>query len=334
VCSSDLLDPAWARQIIRTLMSVQRSDGWFPRQYSALGRTGKHDLRDYVDAGCFVIELLHDYLCFSKDWSLLQATEPWLDKDDQASIWQHALAAMDYYVRPKNIGEHGLCKIRGGEWLDSLSQAGSLGRGEAVMTTNQAIIALAQMSEILAYLNQRGHKLAADSQRLLKLYARKKKSFRAAIRRHAFNRAGYFSSVFNDGGKWLFSERDPDGARRVYGPANWYSIASGAAGPDLVDSALTAMDALKCADGYRVMHPPMGRKPIAHVGRGGSGDQPAGLWENGTVYNHGSHGFLARALATAGRGDLLYQVLLYLMPYDQTKHPVASVMTPPYAIVN
>ena len=158
---------------------------------------------------------LHDYLCFSKDWDLLQAAEPWLDKDDQASIWRHALAAMDYYIKDENIGEHGLCKIRGGEWLDSLSQAGSLGRGEAVMTTNQAIIALTQMSEILTYLRQRGHKLAAGSQRLLQLYARKKESFRAAVRRHAFNKAGYFNSVFNDGGKWLFSAKDPDGVRRV-----------------------------------------------------------------------------------------------------------------------
>ncbi|MEG2597322.1 MAG: hypothetical protein RR977_02750, partial [Oscillospiraceae bacterium] len=49
---------------------------------------------------------------------------------------------------------------------------------------------------------------------------------------------------------------------------------------------------------------------------------------------HGSQGFLARALATAGEGDKLLETLLWLMPFDQSKHPTELAMTAPYAIVN
>ena len=73
------LDVEWSRDILVGLFSCQRSDGWFPRQYSAEGRTGKHDLRQYADGGIFVLEFLYEYLCFSRDWSLL---------DEQDASWQ------------------------------------------------------------------------------------------------------------------------------------------------------------------------------------------------------------------------------------------------------
>jgi cellobiose phosphorylase len=328
------LNPDWCREIIQTLMGCQRTDGWFPRQYSAMGRHGKHDLREYVDAGCWALELLYEYLCFTKDWALLDAELPWLNSDKPATVWRHARAAMEYFIRPENLGEHGLVKIRGGEWLDSVNCAGLKGRGEAVMTSCQAVIALTYMSSIveqLAKLNRMARSRARD---LLHLYSRKKRELSESLRNHACNRDGYFNGMFNDDGKWIYSNHDPDGVRRVYGGSNWFAIASGVAVPERVDSVLKEMKFLKCPAGYRLLHPPLGRKPIPHLGRGGSGDMPEGLWENGTVYNHGSQGFLCRALAVAGRGDQLLEVMRYLYPFDQKNHPIRSTMTPPYAITN
>lgn len=70
------------------------------------------------------------------------------------------------------------------------------------------------------------------------------------------------------------------------------------------------------------------------VGRAASGDAPAGFAENGNVYNHGSHGFLLRALASAGDGDALFDTLNWLLPFDQSKHPTYMAMSAPYSIVN
>jgi len=326
------LAPAWSRDILLTLFSCQRSDGWFPRQYSAAGRKGKHDLRGHVDAGCWIIELLYTYLCYTKDWSLLDESLPWLDSDENATVLDHALGAIEFYLRDENIGVHGLCKIGEGDWLDTVNRAGVKGRGESVTVTCLAIIAMTQMSAILEHLAG-GAVPRETAQSDRKRYAQHCNQFRDNLTTHALNSDGYFNSVFNDEGCWIFSNADGDGQRRVYGPANWFAVSCGAAG-EHTDSVLKQMEFLKAPHGYRLYWPPMGKVPIAAVGRAGSGDQPAGLWEHGNVYNQGSHGFLGRALAAAGRGDLLYEVLGYLLPYDQNKHPLAETLSAPYAVVN
>ena len=91
---------------------------------------------------------------------------------------------------------------------------------------------------------------------------------------------------------------------------------------------------LKCDKGYRLFWPYLGDKPIKKVGRIASGDAPPCFGENGNVYNHGSQGFLARALSVANEGDKLFDTLKWIMPYDTSKHPTKIAFTPPYAIVN
>jgi hypothetical protein len=327
------LDAPWTRALILTELTCQRSDGWFPRQYSAIGRKGRHDLRGHVDAGCWVVELIHEYLCATRDFDVLAAPAAWLDRDDEEPVLRHLISAVDYYISQDNIGGHGLCKIREGDWLDAVNRAGLKGRGESVSVTNQAIIALTQAIDILR-LKHSAVTDMADATGLIHRYEEHKKAFRTALRAHAFNKEGFYSSVFNDDGHWLFSDRDPDGERRVYGPASWWSIYSGVAVPDQVDSLLKELKFLKCEAGWRLLWPPMGKKVIPNVGRIGSGDVPGGLWENATAYNQGSHGFLGRALAVAGKGDLLFESLQQLLPYDQKRHPTSAVLTPPYAVVN
>jgi hypothetical protein len=360
------LDGQWSGRILETLMSCQRSDGWFPRQYSALGRKGKHDLRGHVDAGAWVIELLYEYLCHTRDFEVLSKRLPWMDSDREDTVLCHCLKALGFYLREDHTGEHGLCKIGEGDWLDSVNRAGIAGRGESVMVTNQVIIALTYMLDIINLIKagntgvgtgNAGHGAgsagagaesiealtgnvdaygidALEADTLIGLYSRKRQELKDNLKKHACNKEGYFNSVFNDDGKWLFSDEDPDGRKRIYGPANWYSVSSGAAVPEQVDSVLKTLEFLKCEMGYRLYWPPMGDIPLDKVGRSGSGDLPAGLWENGNAYNQGSHGFLGRALAVAGKGDLLYESLRYLLPYDQTKHPTEKTLTPPYAVVN
>ncbi|HMB01652.1 MAG TPA: hypothetical protein VKS21_11755, partial [Spirochaetota bacterium] len=216
----------------------------------------------------------------------------------------------------------------------SVNRCGVKGRGETVSVTNQTIMSLQYTKMILDKLTEMKKMDPAEAENIKQLYDKKITSFTNALNKYAFNKKGYYNSVFNDDGYWLFSDNDPDGEKRVYGPANWFSLMSGAAIPDKVDTVLKQLDFLKFETGYRMYWPPMGRKPIPNVGRAASGDGLIGLWENGTVYNQGSHGFLARGLAAAGKGDLLYEVFKYLTPYDQSKHPVAKTMSPPYAMVN
>ncbi|HEX2924658.1 MAG TPA: hypothetical protein VHP38_00110 [Ruminiclostridium sp.] len=320
------ISPEDCKSVLLTMLSCQKSNGWFPRQYSAQGRKGTHDLRGHVDGGVFVIEFFYMYLCHTGDLAILDETQPWLDSDRESTVMEHIIAAMEYYLAPENIGEHGLCKLGEGDWLDAVNRAGTLGRGESVMVTNQAIISLKYMAEIFRYTGLHVEKIP--------VYMDKINWFEQNLIKHAYNKNGFFNSVFNDSGKWIFSDCDPDGEERPYGPANWYSVSSGIAIKNSEAVVHNVMDKLRSEFGYRLYWPPMGKNPIPNVGRVGSGDAPSGLAENGNAYNHGSHGFLVRALANIGDGNNLFDVLTYMLPYDQQKHPTQLVMSSPYAIVN
>ncbi len=325
------LDPALARARLIEIFSAQRSDGWFLRQYSTLGPEGAHDHRAYVDTGCWVWELLWEYVCAARDFGLLNERVRWLDAKATSTLADHAERLFGYYLSPRNIGEHGLAKIRNGDWNDSVNAAGLEGRGETVMVTCQVVLGLEQAADLFDLLAAKGDRRGA---RVAAKFRRGARRFRKAVLRHALNREGYFNQVFNDAGKWIFTPKDPDGRRRVNGPANSFAVISGIAQGKVRESVFRALDSLKGPNGWRLFWPPIGVPPIDKLGRIGQGDKLPGLGENGTVYNHGAQGFLGRACWTAGRGTMLHRVLVSMFPYDQKCHPVEVQKTPPYGVVN
>lgn len=317
-------EPGQVRSFLLRLFEMERSDGWFVRQFSTLGRRGRHDERPYVDSSFFVWELLYLYLCQTGDWSLLDERVPFTDCDEPATILDHARRVLEYYRHPDNLGEHGFVKIREGDWNDAVNAAGLAGRGESVMASCMAVIAWRQGARLLSARGLAG----SDG------YAQSADDLRAALRKHALNSAGFLNGVFNDAGRWIFSDRDPDGACRLSVPVNAFGVLADIFDPAEIEPLFRRISDTINDHGVPLFWPPFGDDPIPRVGRLATGDLSAGLAENGAPYNHGSHGFLARAAAHAGLGDRLYDLLQWLFPYDQTKHPVHQTKTAPYALVN
>lgn len=319
-----LYDEKWAREILLSLYSNQRTDGWLPRQVTSTGNKACADLRPYSDSGAFLMEFLHEYLALTGDMALLDERISWLDSDETATVYEHLKKSLEHYLAKDNIGEHGLVKIYGGDWLDSVGRAGLKGIGESVMVSCQLVMGLESTAKLMRFLNK--------DQRLADEYLICAETLKKNIYTHAFNAAGFYSSVFTDERRWLFSDCDEDGEERFYGPSNYYAIIAGAA-EGREKGVLDKAECLRSDVGYLLFSPAMGRKPMSCVGRMGSGDQAIGMWENGNVYNH-SQGFRIRALAKAGMGDRLYETLLYMFPYDEKVHPLDVSLTPPYAILN
>lgn len=319
------MDTESCRDIILTMLECQRTDGWFPRQYSANGKHGKHDLRGHVDGGAFFAEFIWKYLAHTRDFAILDKKVEWLDSDECSTVWEHTVRAVEYYISDSNIGEHGLCKIREGDWLDAVNRAGVEGRGESVTVSEQTVMSLRYIIDIAEKTNRE-----IDRSKYLAFAELLKEN----INKHAFNAKNFYNGCFNDGGQWIFSECDPDGEERIYGVSNYYAVISGTAAEEKYPYILHWADKLKCDKGYRLFYPPLGDKPIDNVGRIASGDAPAFMGENANVYNHGSQGFLARALAVMGERERLFDTLKWIMPYDTDKHPTDKTFTPPYAIVN
>lgn len=315
-----LFDSTAARRVLLEILACQRLDGSFPRQFSTSGPDGVHDLRDYVDSGCWVFELLYDYLRYTNDFQIMEEPCRWLDLKENSPVKEHAKRLLEYYLADWNLGEHGLVMLRHGDWNDSFNSAGIKGIGESVMVSCQVVFLLKLAAKLFPDETER--------------YAAKAETMRSAIRRHALNSAGYLNGVYTDDHHWLFSPEDIDGEYRINGAVNSWGIIAGIFETKELPVVLEKLKSLKGPCGYRLFHPPLGVKPIANAGRLGSGDAKPGLAENGTVYNHGSQGFLLRALCVLKQGDFALDVLHHLLPYDQRLHLVEVVKAEPYGILN
>ena len=317
------LKPELGRAMLEEMFACQRSDGSFLRQFSCHGPTGKHDERDYVDSGCWVFELLYDYLCLSGDTEFLNKEINWLDSETASTVEEHAKALLEYYLRAENRGKHGLVKIKGGDWNDSINNAGLLGIGESVMVSCHLVHLLKIAQDIFS-----------DDNELCKSYAGNAAQLKTDLRKHALNDAGFLNGVFTDNKEWIFSDHDRDGAERLNSPVNSFGIIARIFETDELANLFYKFEVLKGPNGYRLFYPPLGEKTIEMAGRMGTGDLYPGNAENGTVYNHGSQGFLLRALASTGEGDRALDVLQHIFSYNQTLHPVEKCKTEPYGILN
>lgn len=316
-------DEKWAREVLLTLYSNQQANGWLPRQVASVEGSKKVDLRSYSDSGAFLMEFLHEYVRLTGDMSVLNEKIGWLDAEGTDMLLNHLLRSVEHYILPENVGEHGLCKIYGGDWLDALNNVGLRGKGESVMVTCQVAMGLKDTAALLRFLQKDVEKAERYEKRAQELLDS------VAV---AYNEKGFYNAVFTDEGRWLFSDCDEDGECRPYGPANYYALCSGAAKGN-EEHVLSALEKLRSPIGYRLCDPAMGRKPMKCAGRMGSGDQQIGMWENGNVYNH-AQGFRIRALASVGRGDELYETLSFLLPYDENIHDPNVTLSPPYAMLN
>lgn len=315
-------DKTACRAVIENIFSKQRSDGWYPRQVP-FGAGEKFDLRHFVDSACFFTEYVYDYLASTDDYGLLDEKFAYYDAPEQLeSGYTHLKKGIEYLTDANNLGEHGLVKMQGGDWLDCLSSAGIKGRGETVMVSCQLVMCLRYLAEITQKRGGNG-----DG------YLQFAKELTETINAASYNESGFYNGVFTDNGEWIFSEKDSDGEKRIYAPTNSYAIISGVAcGKE--KSVVNHLESLKTSDGYKLFSTPFGVKTIDGIGKMGTGDFQPYFAENASVYNHGSQLFYARALAKAGEHEKLYDALNYAMPFNGELHKESSICAAPYAITN
>lgn len=324
------------RKQLLHLFSCQQHNGWFPRQCGE-NRLGPHDLRAYCDGGVYVMELLYEYIAHTKDFDILAENAEYSDGTTD-SVFAHAVRTLRWYLSEENTGKYGLVKIYEGDWFDGVNRAGLQGKGVSVTASAQLIMALRYWFAITSALPQETavrlqQADIIESEKMRSVATARIDTIKTAISQHAFNKSGYFNSVFNDDGKWIFSDNDPDGKARMYGPVNSFVIFSGAATAEQNKSAFDCYDRLKTENGYVMFDPPF-TEPINKVGRVASGDVAVGMWGNGSIYNHGSQGFFCRACAAMGDAVKLHDMLQYVLPYNESIHPIERTRSAPYAIVN
>ncbi len=315
-------DKELCRAVIVNIFSKQRSDGWYPRQVP-FGAGTNFDLRAFVDSACFFTEYVYDYLAYTNDFSILDEEYGYYDSSLVENGLAHLMKGLAYLMQPENLGEHGLVKLQGGDWLDCLGGAGKNGIGETVMVSCQLVMSIRYVAQILEFIGKQvPEEYDCVSQKL-----------QNQINGCAFNEDGFYNGVFTDRREWILSDKDPDGEKRVYVPTNAYAIISGIAkGKEA--AIIENIKSLRTPDGYKLFSEPFGRRLIAGIGKMGTGDFQPYFAENASVYNHGSQAFLLRALAKMGEHELFGDVLGFALPIYEDRHAPDKTCAAPYAITN
>ena len=315
-------DKNLCRDVLTNIFSKQRSDGWYPRQVP-FGNGDKFDLRHFVDSACFFTEFVYDYIAYTDDLTVLTDKFGYYDSDAVESGLEHLTRGVRYLMAEENIGEHGLVKMRGGDWLDCLNAAGIAGRGETVMVSCQLIASIGYLTEILEKMG-----MPVDKE-----YQEFSDKLKAAINKYSYCDEGFYRGVFTDAGEWIFSECDPDGEKRVYAPTNSYAVITGVAeGKEA--RVIENIKSLRCDEGYKLFTTPFGKSEVRNIGKMGTGDFQPYFAENGSIYNHGSQCFFLRALACAKDHEAFSDVLNYALPIDSERHAPDVLCSAPYAITN
>lgn len=316
------LDCEWTKSNMLGLLEHQRRDGWFPRQVSSISRTAPHDMRYFSDGGAFFLELAYEYLTFTRDKSFLEERVYWLDSDEKSTVLEHILQVVSFYLDKVNIGEHGLCKVWYGDWWDPMDKIGMDGIGETVTVTAQMIVNLENFVKVLRWLEKDEYNC------LIEEYLSARRKFIDAMRKHAYNKSGFFNGYYNDNKKWLLSDNDPDGESRLYLVSNAWAIISGCTTREMNDSILKNVKEMSLNEfGYNTNSKGFAVH-IDKAGRKGNGNQP-----NPATYNH-AQSFLTRACCKAGYSEMAYDVTRYVLPIEDKYAPVELTFAPPYALAN
>jgi cellobiose phosphorylase len=256
------MNPARAREILLEAMHHQYQSGFALRGWNPI------DEKSYSDSALWLIFTLTAYLKETGDLALLDEIVTFYD-GGSASVMAHIEAALNSLE--SNKGAHGLCLIKFGDWNDSLTAVGRLGRGESVFLSQLYAEALKEMRDLADFRGDNIPKKDFETRRTNML--------------DAINAAwdgSWYTRCFDDNGKPIGSHENDQA--QIFLEAQAWALISGAADTDRATRLLDSCDErLGTPLGYRLLAPTFSRIDD-NVGRISS--MEPGICENGTIYSH------------------------------------------------
>lgn len=271
----------------------------------------------YQDMPVWIPIAVLTYIKESGDYGVLNEEVAYYDSDIIETVFLHIKRGMDFLY--SNQGVHGLGLWRGGDWNDSMNNCGMQGKGESVWLSIATVKATDDYVEILENCPIANAKAIAEE------IKPKQAVLKENIIKYGFEKDHFIYGI-NDWNEKVGSYENEEG-KMYLNPQTWAVMA----GIFDTEKSQTLMDHveenLKCDYGY-LQNVPSYTKPDPHLGR--ISYFGAGLYENGSVYNHGVM-FKVVADCMLGRGDNAYETLK-MARYNNPANPNSG--TEPYAISN
>lgn len=302
-------DSALAKKQIIYALSHQYESGNAIRMYEP-------DFKyPYMDMPVWIPATVLQYLKETGDLSILQEEIPYLDSTLMENLFAHIKRGVDFLLVSR--GAHQLVLWGGGDWNDSMNNAGMKMIGESVWLSIATVKAINEFIEIL--------QIAKLNVEVISEYEQKKLELVHAIEEYGWE-GNHYIYGYTDSGEKVGSDENNEG--KIYlNPQTWAVLAKIKTGDQACNLMDTVEQRLQCGFGY-LQNAPSYQKGIKELGR--STYFIPGLIENGSVYNHGV-AFKIVADCMLGRSDIAYKTFEKIR-YDNPLNQGNGVE--PYAFSN
>lgn len=305
-----LADPQAAQDNFIRALASQYTNGSVPHGFRPLNR------QQYSDKPAWILHTLPALIQETGNFELLNRTVPFLESNQSASVWEHALRAMRFLAN--DTGANGLCDQHHADWNDGLEATEEAGARESVFVTMQLCYGLREMAALARRIGDSAVAQEADASYNI---------FKERLNTVAWDGEWYTRTHCGDG--YVIGSKNCAYGRIYLNTQSW-AVLSGVAGGERAQDIMRKVDELLETDiGFRICDP-----AYAHydprVGR--MSNSMPGANENGGCYNHAA-GFKAVADCMLGRAEQAWRTFVKVTP-DSPHNPISQSGAEPFSFVN
>lgn len=287
------LDTQMAREKIKLILSYQFESGNSIRQFDPI-----FDY-PYQDGPSWIPATILAYLKETNDETILSEVVSYYNSSKTDTVFNHMKTGIDYLVN--NLGSHGLVKWGGGDWNDSIDNAGMQGIGESVWLSIATVKAINEFLEISNHYN---------ISILESFYVSKREELEESIIKYGFEDDRYIYGI-NDNQNRIGSKNEGE-VGIFLNPQTW-SVLANINSKEIQEKVMDSVEKyLKCDYGYTQSYPAYSHGDDS-IGR--LSYFTPGTYENGSVYNHGV-AFKMYADLLLGRNDSSYETFKMISPLN------------------
>ena len=302
------LDSIKAKEKILLTLQYQKENGNTIRQFDPILDY------PYQDGACWIPSTILAYLKETNDSTILDELVAYYQSDLKETVFEHMVRGCNYLL--SDIGNNGMVKWRGGDWNDSIDNAGMKGIGES---TWLSIATIKSVNDLLEIINR--FKKDFDASSLI----RKKEKLENSIIKNGFEEDRYIYGI--DDLSRRIGSKESEKVKIFLNPQTW-SVIANIGNKETQEKVMDSVEKyLRCDYGYLQSNPAFDT-PDDTIGR--LSYFCPGTYENGSVYNHGV-AFKIYADCLLKRANNAYTSLEMILP---TNLKNKNNGMEPYAIAN
>ena len=305
-----MIDYDLAKENLLRALSSQYANGSVPHGFRPMNRL------TYADKPAWIFLTVPLMIKESGDFSLLDVILPYLDSNEEGTVWDHIIRAMKYLCN--DTGKNGLCDQHFADWNDGLEPSDLTGERESVMVTQQLCYGLLEIEELAKRLGKKDVEVEARQQY---------NKFKKLLNEFAWDGNWYIRTTCEHGTP-LGTDKD-DQAKVFMNTQSWAVLSKTAEGERAQQCMKSVDEHCELDIGFILCSPPCTRKD-ERIGK--FSKIIPGHGTNGGAYCHAS-GFKGVADCMLGRAEEAWRTFKKIAP-DSEWNPITNSFCEPFGFTN